>query len=286
MSNNIDYFIVCHNQESIIEFLDTQKFNMLPNYRFLFVGDRETNQLKQVSNIIVCNKLSKNIELYANLCSFTAWYAIAKNSLYNSDYLCLLEYDIEYSQELHKNNVLAISNEIRPSIYGYCKAPVNHRVFYRSTPILELALHETYNIDLLSFINNYGPQTEYWLTTSNMTMHKNVLCSFVDWYFPMIEKFKHEPMSAYVHERAIHIFSLLNNIQLNYIKNSIKHHQKCSHNIEDVYGYFLKKKQEKYLISSDIPEYDLLYKKILFELDKKYNSGMIDHVNSKETGNK
>jgi hypothetical protein len=102
----------------------------------------------------------------------------------------------------------------------------------------------------------------------------------------MIEQFKYEPMSAYVHERAIHIFSLLKNIQLSYIKNAIKHHQKCSHNIEDVYGYFLKNKQEKCLISTDIPEYDLLYKKILYELDKRHNSDMIDHVNSKETGSK
>jgi hypothetical protein len=286
MSNSIDYFIVCHNQEFIIEFLDTQKFNMLPNYRFIFVGNGEINLIKKISNIIVCNKLPKNIEEYSNLCSFTAWYAITKNNLYTSNYLCLLEYDIACSPELHKHNMFAISQDIRTALYGYSKAPVNHRVFYRSTPILELALNETYNIDLLSFINNYGPQITYWLTTTNMMMHKNVLCSFVDWYFPMIEKFKHEPLSAYVHERAIHIFSLLNNIQLNYIKNSIRHHQKCSHNIEDVYGYFLKKKQEKCLISSDIPEYDLLYTNILCELDKKYNSSMIDHVNSKETGSK
>ena len=286
MSNSIDYFIVCHDQESIIEFIDTKKFNTFPNYRFIFVGNRKTNKLKQVSNLIVCNSLQNNIEKYANLCSFTAWYAITKNRLYNCDHLCLLEYDIEYSRELHNKNLYAISNEVQPSIYGYSKAPFNHRVFYRSTPILELIFNQTYNIDLLSFISNYELQEKYWLTTTNMMMHKNVLCSFVDWYFPMIEKFKHEPMSAYVHERAIHIFSLLNNIQLNYIQNSIKHHQKCSHNIEDVYGYFLKNKQEKYLMPSDIPEYDLLYQKILFELDKKYNSSMIDHVNSKETGSK
>ena len=284
--SSIDYFIVCHSQESIIEFLDTKKFNTLPNYRFLFVGNRETNQLKPLSNVIVCNKLPKNIEECANLCSFTAWYAISKNKLYNSNHLCLLEYDIEYSQELHNKNTFAISNETKPSIYGYSIAPVNHRVFYRSTPILELAIHKTYNIDLLNFINNYGSQEKYWLTTTNMMMHQNTLRSFVDWYMPMIEQFKYEPMSAYVHERAIHVFSLLKNIQLNYIKNAIKHHQKCSHSIEDVYGYFLKNKQEKYLISSDMPEYDLLYTNILCELDKKYNSSMIDHVNSKETGSK
>jgi hypothetical protein len=284
MSNHIDYFIVCHSQESIVEFLDTNKFNTLPNYRFLFVGNRETNQLKSRSNVIICNKLLKNIEEYTNLCSFTAWYAISKNRLYDSNHICLLEYDIESSQELHDKNIFAISNEIQPAIYGYSIAPVNHRVFYRSTPILELAIHKTYNIDLLDFVNNYGAQEKYWLTTTNMMMHQNTLCSFVDWYISMIEPFKHEPMSAYVHERAIHIFSLLNSIQLTYIKNAIKHHQKCSHNIEDIYGYFLKKKHSKCLASTDILEYDTLYQQTLFELDKKNNHGMIDHVNSKETG--
>jgi len=95
MENNIDYFIICHNQEIIIDQLSKNIAQKLPNCKFLLVGDGATDQIKQYdSQVIICRDLSDNLEEHPYLCSFTAWYAVVKNGLYQNNNICLLEYDI------------------------------------------------------------------------------------------------------------------------------------------------------------------------------------------------
>ena len=88
---SIDYFIVCHNQEIIIDQLSKNIAQKLPNCKFLLVGDGPIDQLKQYdSQVIICRDLSDNIEEHPYLCSFTAWYSVVKNNLNTSKNICFL----------------------------------------------------------------------------------------------------------------------------------------------------------------------------------------------------
>ena len=93
----IDYFLITHN----VELNDKFPKNYIPNITVLLVG----NNCSVSKDSIVCKNLPYNIEDYPNLCSYTAWYAVAKNKLYNNKTVSLLEYDIDIIQNFHDINV-------------------------------------------------------------------------------------------------------------------------------------------------------------------------------------
>jgi hypothetical protein len=252
MSNNIDYFIVCHDQEIILRQICDKVFNKLSDYRFLFVGSGPINQIN--SETIICRHLPYNIEEYPYLCSFTAWYSVAKNNIANSNNISFIEYDTDIISKPILSNDL-IENQIN----CYSITLFNHRVFYKSTPWLDIALKKVYNIDLQQFIDTHKPRYKFWPTTTNITLSKQILNEFVDWFLPMTELFKHDPCGAYVHERAFFIFCILNQLNIKYIPNILEHKQLASHGISDFYGSFLHSKNSLQLHDHMLKEYDQLY---------------------------
>jgi hypothetical protein len=76
VTGELDYFIVCHDQEIINQQISS-------DYQWLFVGNNGQENLTD-SSVTICRNLEKNIEQYPYLCSFTAWYAVAKNNLTKS----------------------------------------------------------------------------------------------------------------------------------------------------------------------------------------------------------
>ena len=254
MLYDIDYFIVCHDQNIILKQISDGTFNSLCNYRFLFVGNEPVDRLDQYdSQIIVCRNLDYNIEEYPCLCSFTAWYAVVKNQICKTDHMVLLEYDTLIKSNLHTNNIQ--NNEV----ITYSRTLLNHYVFYKSTPWLEISLKEVYNIDLATFIQTHKNLYKYWPTTTNVGLSRNILDSFVDWFLPMADIFKDYPLGSYVHERAFFVFCVLNNIKITFQDSVLSHNQLRSHKSNDIYGQFLETKNTTIFHHSMIPEYDRLY---------------------------
>ena len=103
----------------------------------------------------------------------------------------------------------------------------------------------------------------FWPTTTNITLPIKTLKKFVNWFLPMTEIFKNEPMGAYVHERAFFIFCVLHKIEMSYLPNIFNHQQASSHKIIDFYGSFLRGKNSVELKESMISEYDYLYDRLL-----------------------
>ena len=248
----MDYFIVCHDQEII----NRQK-SSTSNYQWLFVGNGDTGNLD--SSIIISNNLKKNIEEYPYLCSFTAWYSVAKNNLAKSNNITLIEYDTT----INSSNLFHYQLNNENQIICYSITLFNHYVFYKSTPWLEISLKQIYDIDLKQFIKDHKDQCKFWPTTTNITLSKDTLNKFVDWFLPMTEIFRDYPLGAYVHERAFFIFCVLNKIQIVYSQNAMNHNQAVSHKIMDFYGSFLASKNSIELKKSMIPEYDKLYNNLL-----------------------
>jgi hypothetical protein len=248
----IDYFVIGHNPK-----LYADKPNFA--YRFLQVGMGANDN----SKAIVCHKLHNNIEQYPNLCSFTGWYAIANNNLCDQDSVCLLEYDTIAHPNIHANNIKLLTENKSNTIIAYSNTLTNHYVFTKSTPWLELSLKKIHNIDLDRFVHEYGPKFPLWPTTTNMTLSMGILKHFVDWFKPMTDLFKYDPLGAYVHERAFFVFCVLHNLNIIFALNLVQHKQKRSHNINDIYGSFLKSKNTNYLSDHMKYEYDILYNNTL-----------------------
>lgn len=248
--NNIDYFVIGHDE----------KYNTSLSHKFLLVGSNTSRT--RSSNTIVCKNLPFNLENYPYLCSFTAWYAVSVNKLYESNYISLLEYDTLPSNIFYKNNQQIICNN-NSCVIGYSQTLTNHYVFTKSTPWLELSLKSVYNIDLMEFIEKYSNQFPLWITTTNITMSVDVLNSFCNWFEPMTKLFRLHKLGSYVHERAFFIFCILNNIPIFYLPDTIFHSQKCSHGINDIYGSFLKSKSSKILYHYMIDEYNEQYSQSL-----------------------
>ena len=110
-------FIFVHDQEIILDYLNVNKFNILDNLTYIFVGSGDTSKIENKSNVIICRNLPINIEEYPKLTSFTGWYAIWKNNLYNSDFIDLFEYDINLSDSF--NEVFNENVDSKTDIIGY-----------------------------------------------------------------------------------------------------------------------------------------------------------------------
>jgi hypothetical protein len=227
VSEGIDYFIVCHDQDIIIDSLQKNKFSALPNYKFMFVGNKPTNLIEDIENVIICNRLEFNIENYPKLCSFTAWYAVSKNGLSKQKHCCLLEYDVELSQDFHEKNLKAISNA---DVCSYFVELIDDPMFSKSTPWLGV------------FFKKYGINTpkiyeeKFWYCTTNFILRNDILEKFNDWFYEISSMFKDCDLGAYMHERMINVYCILNEIKIEYIKNKLKHFQMCSHKKEDLYN--------------------------------------------------
>lgn len=267
----IDYYIICHDIKIINKLL--KKYQQ---FKFLLVGNEHQNIVVNHDRIIVCSKLKYNIEQYSNLCSYTGWYATIKNKLYSGNYICLLEYDNEINTQLlyQKNIDIFLSKPY--GVIGYSQTITSHPVFYRSTPWLEISLKRIHNINLYDFIYQNKDIYPQWITTTNITGHKDIFSAFIEWFDPMTKLFRTNPLGSYVHERAFFIFCVLHNIDISCITDAIKHNQLCSHNNQDIYGQFLNSKCQKHYESIFENELNSLYDTSLMDA----NQSLLSQKNS------
>jgi len=250
----IDYFVIGH---------DISKYESTDSCHSTFI-EIGTKRSQHNQNTIRCIDLPHNIEQYRYLCAFTGWYAIAKNFLYNNKYVCLLEYDTKVLANLHQSNIKALTTNPK-AVIAYSYTQMDHYVFTKSTPWLEISLKKIYNLDLQQFVSDYRRQFPFWPTTTNLTIGTDVLEQFIRWFEPMCELFRHYELGAYVQERAFFVFCVIHNIPITYCLNTVYHQQQKSHGITDIYGLVLKQYNAHGLKDNMKPIYDQIYNQ---ELDK------------------
>jgi hypothetical protein len=187
-----------------------------------------------------------------------------------------LEYDSQPSPNFFDKN-LNIINESNYNniVIKYEVSPLDHYVFTKSTPWLELVLKKIHGIDLKEFVNKYKESFPLWTTSTNTTIHTDLLKDFVDWFHPMTKYFKNDNLGAYVHERAFFIYCVLKGVKLCYVENVLKHYQKASHEMKDVYGSFLESKNTNIFEDYMKDECDIMYKKELERAALTIRGGMI-----------
>ena len=258
-NNKMDVFIICHDQDIILNLEQDKVFSCLPRYSYLFVGDSPTDKIKHQKNVIICNQLKHNIEQYKNLVSFTAWYAVHKNKLAKSNYVALLEYDSVLKTDFYAKTIASMSLEtfagfnkamlFSPEFFNLVSAgdkdilqvikddpdfPVFNIYYLDAAPLVGELLRRIYGIDIRELLVRHYLSTgdAFWYPVSNAVLPTKVLNDFVEWYLPIGLDCPELPLIAHVHERSMKVFSVLNQVPQFMIEDVLEHRQLKSHKIE------------------------------------------------------
>ncbi len=227
-------FIFVHDQQIVLDFIEAKKFQYLDGLNFVFVGNKPTDKIKSIENVIICRDLKHNLEEYPNLTSFTGWYALWKNNLIDSDIVNLFEYDINVP-----NNLKDIINDKLKgecNILGYIPLSVNDYNYIKHSRWIEkisISLEKVYKINLGRFIKSLDQLTKI-SVTSNHSMKKETFEKYMTWIEPMIDEVKTSFYSGHEVERSISLFYLINKINYCISENTIFHYQFDSHGTQSI----------------------------------------------------
>ena len=230
--DNIDTFIVVHDQNIVLEFENSEKYKNIKNLTYLFVGDKSYDKIKNLNNLIICRNLHDNIESFPNINAFTAWYTIWKNNLCSKKYLNIFEYDTNFSDKLFK--VLSKNGESGYDMIRYVPMSTDNFHFINNPNWVDnifKGIFEVYKIDLRKQIENN--RLPVWTTTSNTSFRYSVFKQYMDWFSPLLPYLLNDPNAGHAHERSITFFSYMNKKKIIPTNGLIEHLQMNSHNTQE-----------------------------------------------------
>ena len=194
---NVVIVYICHTTEIVNEVLkdETKKGSYI-----IFVGNNSIdNELLTNDRIIIARNLKYNIEEEKCLLAFTAWYLIVYNDLFTEyDYICILEYDVTVDAGFH-NNLHSLCIDSMYDIITFF--PLNYYLVHSNITVSVIQ-------HFLLKKNIEFRNLDVWYATTNHCMRRNILCDFVNWYYPdchMINKLDPFKISWY-HERIFSCF--------------------------------------------------------------------------------
>lgn len=234
MYNKIQFFIVVHNINIINVFERDGKYNKLPNYTYLLVGN--TKEDYSSNKIIQCNKLSNNIEHKNNFLAYTGWYALVNNAelLRDYEYTCLLEYDTDIEEYFDLDIILSTLNSKDAEVWGITGMDTHSGIFDRNHFTTGLFTYfKEKNINSIS-VNN-----KMWMTTNNMFFKTDFLKKYITDIFTT-DFFNHignDKMAGHFLERFLSIYCYYRNIKFDILNNSgFIHRGYDSHSTQNIYS--------------------------------------------------
>lgn len=215
VSKKFVYCFICHRESDALILL--QRY---PNCYILFVGP---NDIKTNSRIYRIRDLPDNIEEERNLLTFTAWYAVSKNKLFEDvDYIGLFEYDVI----LHKQFEKRIKTEMDTKDWD---------VITFNTNTFQFLYDISYKV-LSTFLKGKGISTIYssdtkWYCSTNHIVKRSLLDDFVNWYYPDCLQLKEldKKQLPYYHERLFSVYIKETNKATKVIEGILEHIQQYSH---------------------------------------------------------
>jgi hypothetical protein len=231
-------FIFCHDQEIILEYEESKKFNNLKKYRYVFLGNRDTNKIENNEKIIIAKNLEYNLEDYPNINAYTGWYALWKNNLITTKYVNLFEYDVT----LHKNLEQIIDKFMYDNhkIIGYIPFLCSNYHFIDNKDWVEelfKSIKQVYKVDLEKTIRFYMKQDPNmgWTTTSNCTMLTSFFDDYMKWFEPLAELIKKSKTAGHAHERSITFYCMMYKKYPTLTQGLLRHYQMDSHGTQGHY---------------------------------------------------
>jgi hypothetical protein len=225
-------FIFVHDQDLIIEFENKNKFSNLYNYKYVFLGNRPTDKIENLTNVIIAKNFEYNIEQYPLFTSYTGWYCLWKNNLITTNYVNLFEYDTVLNKNIDQLHTKFYNDNVE--MIGYVPFPMGHYQFVQNPEWNEHILpiiKETNKIDLISHYKKVlekNPQS-VWSSTSNTTFRVDIFNEYMKWFEPIANKIKETKTCGHAHERSITFFSTIKNKKMLITNGILKHLQLDSH---------------------------------------------------------
>lgn len=223
MVNNLITFVPCHNQDIIIEFINTNKYNH--NVIFLFLGMGDVDKLREHNNVIICRELKNNIEENKNCLQYCGWYAALHNDLIGEqNYIRIVDYDIDI-----------INHEITMpvSLKGTIVYDWNFYFYdgFGDNIKLQNQVHEISGETIFELIDKHKGkfnQTK-WFSSIDTIMTKKFFIEFMEWFEPIYNINKNDYYFGMHFERFLTIYSLIKNIDYEVSSGETNHVQLKSH---------------------------------------------------------
>jgi hypothetical protein len=195
------------------------------NTYIIYVGNNEIKpEWRENPKIIIARELPNNIEQEVKLLTFTAWYLIIKNNLFESyEHICLMEYDLLLN-ETFKDDLSQICLENNPDVISFHK-PYNYYFFQYDVSINVMS----YFLQMKN-INNSIINDMIWYASTNHCIRRKLLCDFVEWYYPDCLYIKHFDFAnlSWYHERLFAVYLKSKNIEP-FLLEGPEHQQLQSH---------------------------------------------------------
>jgi len=229
----LETFITIHDQDILLECEKNKKFKIVSNYKYIFVGLRDTSKIKHLNNVIIANELPYNIEQHRLLVAYTAWYALIKNKLIKQPYVALIHYDTFINKNF-EDKTIELLDKNPDQFLGYIPYSMLSEDFLTSNigaePLYD-SVNSIYHINIYNLINNYIKKTNdtFWQSSDHIATSVKTLTNFVEWFEPLINNIVKYNGCGHAFERSIKIFSIINYLSNDYLQGMLEHRQLDSH---------------------------------------------------------
>lgn len=229
----IETFITINDQNIILKNEESKKYINLTKYRYVFVGNNDTSKITHLTNVIFAKNYEDNIEHLNYFLDFTSWYLIIKNNLIKTDLVSLIQYDTDITTTFEYETIKNLDLNSN-SIVGYVPYPISYCDFLNcnmGAELLNNSLINVYNLNVHDVVNEHVKKTSdtLWPSSNNIATTKLILEKLINWFEPMVYNMGNLKYSGHAFERAIKIFSILNNIDNLYANDILIHYQLDSH---------------------------------------------------------
>ena len=234
--NNIQTFVFVHDQDIVEYYENIKKFNNIPNFKYVFLGNGSIEKIYGIDNLIIARDLPYNLENYPKMCAYSGWYVLYKNNLIDHEYVNLLEYDVNLNVNFIPNILNIINSDQSIDFYGYVPFSINNCFLVNEN--LKGKLNEYYP-DLERKINNkcFKRYITEWSSTSNSTMKKDFFYRYMTESENIFLWMKDFQSVGHELERNLSIFQILNeDVEVKYIKGMLNHFQLDSHKTQGIFN--------------------------------------------------
>jgi len=246
----ISTFIFVHDQNIILDFNNKKRFYEFENFKYVFLGDKSVDKIKNLENIIIARNFDDNLEKYPKLTSYSGWYILWKYDLVKTDYVNLFEYDLNYVKNI--NTIIKSIIQDDKDFIGYFPMSVDDPAYIKmdkySKDIINAVL-EKENINIIDVINSYKLKNNnlQWSSSSNSTWKKEKFYDFTEHLSQYVEDIIKSDYCGHMHERFISFYYFIKNLKVLNTNNLMTHFQLNTHGtsgypenrFNDLYDYLI-----------------------------------------------
>lgn len=234
--DDIQTFIFVHEQDIVAFYEKINKFKEIKDYKYVFLGNKNVDNIRDLENVIIARELENNLEEYPKMCAYSGWYVLFKNNIVTKDYVNLFEYDVILHDEFNDKMIDIINEDQNISFYGF--KPFNVNSCFLDNSNLNGKLEEYYS-NLRRKINNkcLSRNIFLWSTTSNCTMKNEFFYNYMKDNEDIFMWMKDKPSVGHELERNLSIYQILNDeIEVLYVTGILTHFQLDSHKTQGVFN--------------------------------------------------